>query len=108
MGDTRGATDTVTRAKWRVWHGQSQRALPDLHIWSPGRRHGEVPAVVPTFRWRLAEFVRIYWSCVLNLDCLARVELDARDNRIAILTGGGRLPVSRAGYARLNALLGQG
>ena len=52
-----GATDTVTRAKWRIWHGQSERALPDLHVWAPGRRHGEVPAVVPTFCRRLAELI---------------------------------------------------
>ena len=52
-------------------------------------------------------FVRIHRSYVLNLDRLARVELDARENRIAVLTDGGRLPVSRAGYARLSALLGE-
>jgi two-component system LytT family response regulator len=52
-----------------------------------------------------AKFVRIHRSYVLNLDCLARVELDARDNRVAILKDGRRLPVSRAGYARLSSLL---
>ena len=50
-----------------------------------------------------AKFVRIHRSFVLNLDRLARVELDARENRIAILADGRRLPVSRAGYARLGA-----
>ena len=52
-----------------------------------------------------ARFIRIHRSFVLNLDRLARVELDARDNRIAILSDGRRLPVSRAGYTRLSALL---
>ena len=52
-----------------------------------------------------AQFVRIHRSFLLNLDRLARVELDARENRIAILTDGRRLPVSRAGYARLNEKL---
>jgi two-component system LytT family response regulator len=52
-----------------------------------------------------AKFVRIHRSFVLNLDRLVRVELDARDRRVAILTDGRRLPVSRAGYARLSALL---
>ena len=47
-----------------------------------------------------AKFVRIHRSFVLNLDRLARVELDARENRIAILTDGRRLPVSRAGLWR--------
>jgi hypothetical protein len=32
-------------------------------------------------------------------------ESDGTDSRLAILTDGTRLPVSRAGYARLNALL---
>jgi two-component system LytT family response regulator len=52
-----------------------------------------------------AKFVRIHRSFVLNLDRLARVELDERDNHIAILADGRRLPVSRAGHARLIALL---
>ena len=51
-----------------------------------------------------AKFVRIHRSFVLNLDRLARVELDARENRIAILADGRRLPVSRAGYARLTGI----
>ncbi len=52
-----------------------------------------------------AKFVRVHRSYVINLDCLARVELDERENRVAILKDGRRLPVSRAGYARLSALL---
>lgn len=51
------------------------------------------------------KFVRIHRSFVLNLERLARVELDERENRIAILSDGRRLPVSRAGYARLSSLL---
>jgi len=34
-----------------------------------------------------------------------RIEPYAKDSRIAILNGGARLPVSRAGYARLKVLL---
>ena len=52
-----------------------------------------------------AKFVRIHRSYLLNLDWLARVELDERENRIAVLTDGKRLPVSRAGYTRLAELL---
>ena len=52
-----------------------------------------------------AKFVRIHRSYVLNLDWLARVEWDERENRVAILTDGRRLPVSRTGYARLSELL---
>jgi len=54
-----------------------------------------------------AKFVRIHRSYVLNVDRLARVETDVRENRIAILDDGRRLPISRAGYARLSALLGK-
>jgi len=50
-------------------------------------------------------FVRIHRSYVLNLDRIAKVELYAKDSRIAILRDGTRLPVSRAGYARLSELL---
>jgi two-component system, LytTR family, response regulator len=52
-----------------------------------------------------ARFVRIHRSYVLNLDRLSRVELDARENRVATLTTGERLPVSRSGHARLTAAL---
>jgi two-component system, LytTR family, response regulator len=54
-----------------------------------------------------AKFVRIHRSFVLNLDRLARVELDERENRVAILNDGKRLPISRGGYTRLNARLGK-
>jgi two-component system LytT family response regulator len=52
-----------------------------------------------------ARFVRIHRSYLLNIDRLARVELYAKDSRVAILRDGTRLPVSRAGYARLAKLL---
>ena len=52
-----------------------------------------------------ARFVRIHRSYLLNIDRLARVELYAKDSRVAILRDGARLPVSRAGYARLAKLL---
>jgi two-component system LytT family response regulator len=54
-----------------------------------------------------AKFVRIHRSFLLNLDRLARVELDERENRIAVLTDGRRLPISRTGHARLSELLGK-
>jgi two-component system LytT family response regulator len=49
-----------------------------------------------------AKFVRIHRSYLVNLDRLARVELDARENRVAVLVDGQRLPVSRSGWARLS------
>jgi two-component system LytT family response regulator len=71
-----------------------------------GRRHlkeqtmSEMEAVLdPTC------FVRIHRSVILNIERLARVEPYAKDSRVAILRDGTKLPVSRAGYARLNQLL---
>ena len=52
-----------------------------------------------------ARFVRIHRSFILNIDRIAKVELYAKDSRMAILRDGTRLPVSRAGYARLSELL---
>ncbi len=50
-------------------------------------------------------FVRIHRSYILNIDRLAKVELYAKDSRVAILTDGTRLQVSRAGYGKLKELL---
>ena len=50
-------------------------------------------------------FVRIHRSYVLNIERLARVELYAKDSRVAILLDGTKLPISRAGYQRLQELL---
>ncbi len=52
-----------------------------------------------------ARFVRIHRSYILNVDRLAKIELYAKDSRVAILKDGTKLPVSRAGYARLRELL---
>ena len=52
-----------------------------------------------------ARFVRIHRSYVLNVERLARLELYAKDSRVAFLKNGKELPVSRAGYARLSKRL---
>jgi len=52
-----------------------------------------------------SRFIRIHRSYILNIERLARLELYAKDSRIAILQDGTRLPVSRSGYARLKPLL---
>ena len=54
-----------------------------------------------------ARFVRIHRSFLLNLDRLSRVELDERENRVAVLNDGKRLPISRTGHTRLSELLGK-
>ncbi|MCU1347775.1 MAG: transcriptional regulator, LytR/AlgR family, partial [Acidobacteria bacterium] len=50
-------------------------------------------------------FVRIHRSVLLNIERIEKIELYAKDSRVAILRDGTRLPVSRAGYARLRELL---
>jgi two-component system LytT family response regulator len=52
-----------------------------------------------------ARFVRVHRSFIVNVERLGRIELYAKDSRIAILTDGTRVPLSRAGYARLRELL---
>lgn len=51
------------------------------------------------------QFVRIHRSYLVNLERVARIEPYAKESRVAVLTDGTQLPVSRAGYDRLKALL---
>ncbi|MGB6884437.1 MAG: LytTR family DNA-binding domain-containing protein [Candidatus Acidiferrum sp.] len=53
------------------------------------------------------QFVRVHRSYVVNFERVARIEPYGKDSRLAILADGTRLPVSRAGYARLKTLLDQ-
>ena len=53
-----------------------------------------------------ARFVRIHRSAIVNLERVARIEPYGKESRLAILTDGARLPVSRAGYARLLEAMG--
>jgi two-component system, LytTR family, response regulator len=50
-------------------------------------------------------FVRIHRRYILNIARLSKIELAAKDTRIAILGDGAKLPISRSGYARLKELL---
>ena len=54
-----------------------------------------------------ARFLRIHRSYIVNLERVARIEPYSKDSRVAILSTGARLPVSRSGYARLKELLGE-
>ncbi|MBM3747055.1 MAG: response regulator transcription factor [Acidobacteria bacterium] len=54
-----------------------------------------------------ARFVRIHRSYIVNLERVARIEPYGKDSKLAILTDGTQLPVSRSGYARLATLLGE-
>ena len=50
-------------------------------------------------------FLRIHRSIIVNLERVTKIEPYTKDSRVAVLADGTQLPVSRAGYARLKALL---
>ena len=50
-------------------------------------------------------FIRVHRSFIINVDRLCRIELYAKDSRLAILTDGTNIPVSRSGYVLLRGLL---
>lgn len=52
-------------------------------------------------------FVRIHRSYLVNLERVTRLEPYGKDTHVVILSDGARLPVSRAGYARLQEFLGE-
>jgi two-component system LytT family response regulator len=52
-----------------------------------------------------SRFVRIHRSYLVNVERVARIEPYSKDSRVVVLADGTQLPVSRAGYARLIALL---
>ena len=52
-----------------------------------------------------ALFVRIHRSYLVNLERVARIEPYGKDSKVAILTNGIKLPVSRTGFTRLKKLL---
>jgi len=53
------------------------------------------------------KFVRIHRSFIVNLERVARIEPYAKDSRVAVLSDGTQIQVSRAGYDRLKSLLGE-
>jgi two-component system LytT family response regulator len=52
-------------------------------------------------------FLRIHRSYIVNLERVTKIEPYSKDNHVVVLAGGGQLPVSRSGYARLRAFLDQ-
>ncbi len=52
------------------------------------------------------EFVRIHRSYIISAALITRIDLHEKDTHIALLTTGARLPVSKAGYAKLKEVLG--
>jgi two-component system, LytTR family, response regulator len=54
-----------------------------------------------------SRFVRIHRSYLVNVERVVRIEPYGKESKIAILSTGAKLPVSRAGFARLKVLLGE-
>lgn len=50
-------------------------------------------------------FCRIHRSYLINIDFLEKIEPYSKDNKLAILRNGAKLPISRSGYNRLMELL---
>ncbi|MCX6138332.1 MAG: LytTR family DNA-binding domain-containing protein [Ignavibacteriales bacterium] len=50
-------------------------------------------------------FIRVHRSIIVNIDCIARIELYAKDSRLAVLRDGRKLPISRTGYEKLKGRL---
>ena len=50
-------------------------------------------------------FLRIHRSYLVNLERVAKIEPYGKDTHVAVLHDGTKLPVSRAGYGRLRAVL---
>lgn len=52
------------------------------------------------------DFVRIHRSYLVKVQLITRLEPYEKDSQLAILSTGQKLPISKAGYAKLKALLG--
>jgi len=52
------------------------------------------------------QFVRSHRSYIVNVQQITRIDPYEKDNHIAILKSGAKVPVSRNGYAKLRAVLG--
>jgi two-component system, LytTR family, response regulator len=86
-------------------YAQAQDDYVLLH--APGRRLlKEQPISSLEAQLDPARFVRIHRSWLINLAQLERVELEAKDRRVAVLRSGVRLPISRSGHQRLQDALG--
>jgi two-component system LytT family response regulator len=51
-------------------------------------------------------FVRTHRSYIVNVQEITRIEPYEKENHLAILRSGARIPVSKSGYTKLKAVLG--
>ncbi len=52
------------------------------------------------------QFVRTHRSYMVNIDQVTRIDPYEKENHLAILRSGARIPVSRGGYGKLRSVLG--
>ena len=52
------------------------------------------------------QFVRSHRSYIVNVQQITRIDPYEKDNHVAILRSGLKVPVSRGGYGKLKAVLG--
>ncbi|MCU1263518.1 MAG: transcriptional regulator, LytR/AlgR family, partial [Bryobacterales bacterium] len=52
-----------------------------------------------------ARFLRVHRGYIVNLDRIVKIEPETKDTRVATLTDGSQIQVSRAGYARFRELM---
>jgi two-component system LytT family response regulator len=52
------------------------------------------------------QFVRIHRSYILNVQEITRIDPYEKENHLAILRSGARIPVSKNGYGKLKEVLG--
>jgi len=52
------------------------------------------------------QFVRSHRSYIINISQITRIDPYEKDNHVAILKSGAKVPVSRSGYPRLKTVLG--
>ncbi len=52
-----------------------------------------------------SEFVRVHRSFLVNIERVSKIEPHTKDTRLAVLRDGKQIPISRAGYTRLKALM---
>jgi len=52
------------------------------------------------------QFVRVHRSYIVNTQLITRIDAYEKDNHLLLLSTGAKLPLSKAGYARLKEVLG--
>lgn len=54
----------------------------------------------------IQHFVRSHRSYIINIQQITRIDPYEKDNHVAVLRSGAKVPVSRSGYGKLKAVLG--